>query len=278
MAWMVGHIVLNSKTQQWLVPLLFASTGDLVMGLIWLAPNLRQVEREMGSRQWLVWVGWVAGFGFITYAIVGDDEGGGGGGTGRMAGSLPNFILGATLAHYLKFVPRLHPKFVGVLGMNFSEKALQCLWASYVLSHGGWTSILQGGIGLIGSFLYFGLVPRYLPLSIPKIVAEALPWESLGSLLLLDPPSKVYVPLMMQNIGGGRHSGGRQRGAAANAEQQLQRPQVPMPIPVPAAVSPPSQEVIEQLTAMGFDEERVRQALLATNNSVERAANLLLMG
>jgi len=268
MAWIVGHLVLNGKKRPQSSPLLFASTGDLVMGLLWLAPNLRQVERELGSSQWLVWIGWDSGFGFTVYHsfLLGVEDSS----AGAPSWSLPNILLGATLAHYLKFIPRLHPRFLGVFGFHFSEKGLQGLWACYVLSHGGWSSILQGSVGFVASLLYFGIVPKHLPLSIPTAVIEALPWESLSGLFFLDLPSKVYVPLMMQQGNGTTaRGGGRPRPPPAAAAAAA---------PTSRAASLPSQEAIEQLTAMGFEEERVRQALQATNNSVEQAANLLLMG
>ena len=272
MAWIVGHVVLNGKKPPQSSPLLFASTGDLVMGLLWLAPNLRQVERELGSSQWLVWLGWVSGFGFTvchSFLLGTEDTSGVG-----PSWSLPNILLGATLAHYLKFVPRLHPRFLGVFGFHLSEKGLQCLWACYVLSHGGWSSILQGSVGVVGSLLYFRIVPKHLPLSIPNAVIEALPWESLSGLFFLDLPSKVYVPLMMQQ-GGGTARGG---GAGGGGGRPRPPPAAATATPTSRAASLPSQEAIEQLTAMGFEEERVRQALQATNNNVEQAANLLLMG
>ena len=40
----------------------------------------------------------------------------------------------------------------------------------------------------------------------------------------------------------------------------------------------PSPEAIAQLTAMGFDEQQVKEALVATGNNVERAADRLLAG
>jgi hypothetical protein len=191
--------------------------------------------------------------------------------------SLPDLVLGATLAHYLKFVPRLHPRFVGILGMNLSEKALQCAWACYVLSHGGWLSAIQGCVGFVGSHFYFWLVPRHLPLHIPNVVIEALPWESMGGLFFLDLSSKVYAPLMMHTAAAAAAAGGGGgRGARPTRQRPMAAPRAPPP-PAPRPISPPSPEAIEQLTAMGFDEERARNALLSTNNSVERAANLLLM-
>ena len=285
MAWIVGHVMLNNHNKKTThlsssSPLLFASTGDLVMGLLWLAPNLRQVERELGSSQWLVWLGWVSGFGFTvgyTFFLLagGDDDA-----TSNIPSwSLPNILFGATLAHYLKFVPRLHPRFVGIFGFHLSEKALQSLWAWYVLGHGGWSSILQGSIGMVGSLLYFGCVPKHLPLTMPKAVIDALPWESLSGLFFLDLPSKIYVPLMMAHGNGGtaRGGGGGPRPPSATATT-APRPTTIAPISSSRVASLPSPEAMEQLTAMGFDEERVRQALQATNNNVEQAANLLLMG
>jgi uncharacterized UBP type Zn finger protein len=41
---------------------------------------------------------------------------------------------------------------------------------------------------------------------------------------------------------------------------------------------PPPEEAIEQLTAMGFDRQRVLDALQSTHNNVEHAADRLLSG
>lgn len=293
MAWVVGHVVVhankNGKDHNIHSPFLFASNGDLIMGLLWLVPNLRRVERELGSRQWMGWWGWCTGLswgmGSVLLFLFFEEEAVTAvhkSSNNKALLSIPLVILGATLAHFIKFVPRLHPKFVGIFGMHLSEKALQIIWAMYVLSHDGvssegGTGILSASLGFLSSWLYFAMVPKHLPfLTIPDALIQLLPWESLGGLLLLDPPTKVYAPLLLQQQQQHQQQQGHlgvaavRAGGAAAPRRRAAPPLQPTP--------PPSPEAIEQLVAMGFEEDRVRQALESTQNNVERAANLLLMG
>ena len=61
--------------------------------------------------------------------------------------------------------------------------------------------------------------------------------------------------------------------------QRRRTPQaVAEPPPIAVAVAVPSPEKVAQLTSMGFEEDRVKEALRASDNNVERAANLLLAG
>ena len=48
--------------------------------------------------------------------------------------------------------------------------------------------------------------------------------------------------------------------------------------PVAVTVPAPPPEAIAQLTSMGFEEQRVKEALQVSDNNVERAANILLTG
>jgi hypothetical protein len=58
----------------------------------------------------------------------------------------------------------------------------------------------------------------------------------------------------------------------------LGRRRQPRPRRQPPAPVAPSPEAVSQLTAMGFDEQRVKEALQATGNNIERAADQLLTG
>eukprot|EP00547_Thalassionema_nitzschioides_P018461 CAMPEP_0194239108 /NCGR_PEP_ID=MMETSP0158-20130606/5676_1 /TAXON_ID=33649 /ORGANISM="Thalassionema nitzschioides, Strain L26-B" /LENGTH=111 /DNA_ID=CAMNT_0038973513 /DNA_START=663 /DNA_END=998 /DNA_ORIENTATION=- len=51
---------------------------------------------------------------------------------------------------------------------------------------------------------------------------------------------------------------------------------VPTPRAVAAVPTPPPESAIEQLTSMGFDRDSVLTALQASQNNVERAADILL--
>jgi hypothetical protein len=155
----------------------------------------------------------------------------------------------------------------------------------------GTASFLVGAIGILASAIYFFLVfvsttknanenNIYIPfLDVPDALVNLLPWESVGGLFFLDASPKVYAPYItraaMNPRGDGRPR--RQRGERGRAAPQRARPVAEAP-PVAVAVPVPPPEAIAQLTSMGFEEQRVKEALRVSDNNVERAANLLLTG
>ncbi len=267
MVWIFGHVVFPSHN---VLPFLFSSTGELVMGMLFLAQHLRTLERELSSRQLLVWLGWIwtlaGGLQWMANQTIEQES--------NLLG--PYLWMGGILYWYMRYIPRLHPKFVSILGIQLSEKALQYMWGLYLLGYQGTFSLLQGLVGGIGAAIYFLTVPTYIQVSIPDSLVHRIPWEVFGGLLFLDPPSSIYVPLMMTNHPPlGRATADPRYRRAAGARPLPSAPPQP---PVPLAQAPPSQEAIDQLTAMGFDEERVLQALQQTGNNIERAADRLLTG
>lgn len=278
MLWIVAHAVVPSHN----LPVVFQSTGELVVGMLFLAQHLKHLEREMSSRQFVVWLSWIWTFGasvhWMTIQTVELES--------RFLG--PYLWMGGILYWYLRYVPRLHPKFFTIVGIPLSEKALQYTWGFYLLGHHGMTSIWQGLVGGIGAAIYFATVPRnILPLSIPNFIVNVFPWETIGSLLFLDPPSPVYMPLMMtmamgmsptsnnnNNNAHHHHNHHPMMGRGMGSESRSRR----VPPPTPPPPSPPSTENMEQLMAMGFEEDQVRQALQQTGNNLERAADRLLSG
>ena len=243
------------------------------MGLLFLAQHLRYVERELSSRQLITWLTWITGVTmFLTWTIQQTILGVAAESSFSFA-SGPYPWIGGILYWYIRYVPRLYPRFVSLLGgIALSEKALSYMWAVYIMASQGWASVRPGVLGFVAAALYFAVVQTHLPwFTLPEVVVQLLPWESLGGLVFLDPPPKVYVPLLAQAqtpIWNATAEGGGGRA----------RPPRPAATPPPPRPTPPSQEAIDQLTAMGFDEERVRQALQHTNNNVERAADRLLTG
>ena len=281
--WIAGHVIRQSQNEksytlqsqsQWLSlnRFLFASTGELVVGIMFLAHLLRRLERELGSRKLIVWLLWVPTVAAllelvideILYLVVEED-------VGMELGQGPYAYIGAVLYWYYAYIPRLHPRFVSVGGIAFSEKAVQYLWGLYLIGSQGTGSFLLTTVGILASVLFFRLPVPDLPHSLVSL----LPWESLGSLLFLDPPPKVYAPLLMAtapmngNLRGGRAAPAPRRNPPANAN-------TPQPAPAAAPLAPPPQAAMDQLTAMGFEEAQVRQALQQNDNNVERAADRLL--
>jgi hypothetical protein len=286
--WIAGHVIRQSQNQkshtlqsqsQWLNlnRFLFASTGELVVGIMFLAHLLRRLERELGSRKLIVWLLWVPTvvavlelvFAQILLLLVEEED------VGMELAQGPYAYIGAVLYWYYAYIPRLHPRFVSVGGIAFSEKAVHYLWGLYLIGSQGTGSFLLTTMGILASVLFFRLpVP-----DLPNSLVSLLPWESLGSLLFLDPPPKIYAPLLMAtapmngNLRGGRAATAPRRNPPTNADATANTLQ---PAPAAAPLAPPPQASIDQLTAMGFEEARVRQALQQNDNNVERAADRLL--
>ena len=278
----------------------FSSSTELIVGLSFLVHYLRRLEQELSSRRFIAWlftleivyifIRLVAVLTFdedVTRTFVG-------GGTTAAKG--PYLFVGAVLYWYKTYVPRLYPRFLSssTLDISCSEKTFPYLCAIYILFMRGTASLLAGSIGMVASGIFFFLLSlstnnnnssSNIPfIDVPDMIVNMLPWESMGSLFFLDPNPKVFAPYFTRgaiNIrpggGGGprRNRGQEQQGAATR--------RVPMAGPAqPSAAAamppPPPPEAIAQLISMGFDEQRVKEALQVSDNNVETAANLLLMG
>jgi hypothetical protein len=256
----------------------FDSTGDFIVGLVFLGTQLRRLERELGSRQfgeWLVWLMIMSGLLKWTFQILLA--------TPDAPQKLSTLLIAASLYWYTFYTPRLYPNFISLGGIRLSEKALTQLWALYLLAHTSpkhnFGIICSGGIA---SALYFALGYQFD--IVPDSLVNILPWQGIANLLLLDPSPKVYAPLLMQQQQQEQRAGAQQRrpqvlarrGGVIATEEVVAGASTRNVPPQPAAPTP--QEAIDQLTAMGFEEESVRQALQQANNNVERAADRLLMG
>jgi hypothetical protein len=205
----------------------------------------------------------------------------------------PYHIVGGILYWYWMYIPRIHPRFVSlpIVGMSFSEKSFGFIWAVYVLLLGGTASLLVGIAGMLGSALFFFLLmlpssssagannssPQLFSMDVPESIAKLLPWDAVGNLFLLDSPPKVFAPLILMSANRNLDSINNNNIDMALAAG-LGRRRQPRPRRQPPAPVAPSPEAVSQLTAMGFDEQRVKEALQATGNNIERAADQLLTG
>jgi len=262
----------------------FVSSTEVIVGLSFLAHYLRRLEQELSSRRFIAWFFLIEIVYIFTrlIAVLTFDEDVSIAFVGNVVKG-PYLLVGAVLYWYKTFVPRLYPRFLSstVLDISCSEKTFPYMWAIYILSMRGLSSILVGLIGLVASGIFFFLLQlsknnnsSTIPfIDVPDAIVNILPWESLGSLFFLDPSPKVYAPYITRAVniraGGGGTGDGRPR---RNRGQQGAGAGVAM------AVAPPPPEAITQLTSMGFEEQRVKEALQVSDNNVERAANLLLMG
>ena len=226
-------------------PIIFESTGELVLGTIVLVQFGRRFEREMGSRKYCLWM--LSTYLISTFFLLV---------VGAMVRDLsvcgPYPLMGGLLYLYHVYAPRMHPRFFGVFGMHVSEKSIPYLFALQVLLYRRWDSVLPAGCGMIAAFLALKL-----NLDVPDSVAELFgAWGQRFS-------GEVPPNILAQRASTTRAAAPR---AAAAAPAAFQRP------------PPPPQSAIDQLTSMGFEREAVLRALEASFNNVEQAANRLITG
>ena len=81
--------------------------------------------------------------------------------TERYSGPYPQ--LGAVLALFHSFTPRLHPKFFGVLGYDFSEKSLTYGICAQVILSGGLSTIIPTLVGFMSGMMSVTFSENELP-------------------------------------------------------------------------------------------------------------------
>lgn len=229
--------------------------GELILGTLLLVQAMRLTERFLGSRRFFLYLATANLISILLemmyvqidffyrkpYQYMG-----------------PYATLGALFIIFHRYMPRLYPQLVQILGFSFSEKALLYAWFFQCAGLGGFSTLLATALGAMGGILALPLLPR---LDVPDVLV------ALGTRIahaMGEPTSTPIIsPIVM-----------RQAAAAVPQQQapliaQRRRPVVTQEAD-PAAV--------DQLVGMGFPRERVVQALRMTNNDVQRAADRLLSG
>lgn len=236
----------------------FSTTGELIPGGLLLLYFARQFEREMGSRKATMFTIFVHSFAmalealFVPYALYHNFH-------LRYTG--PYAIIGAYFYLFHRYAPRITPTFFTILGFNFSDKLFHYIWFLQVSGSGGTSSALMVAVGWLAAYVY-DKVPILQQLDVPDSIASLV-----GNLAdhIADGTPRTVLP----GRGGAAPPAARAAAAAAAAAAAVAAPPPPRPVTAdPAAV--------EQLTMMGFPRPQVEDALKATNNDVQRAADRLL--
>jgi membrane associated rhomboid family serine protease len=259
--------------------LTFSSLGEIVMGVAVFFPLSRRFEREFGSQEYISYLiksttlaTFVQCF-FLTNEYL-------------ATGIYP--IIGALLQLYTKYTPRLHPKFVSILGLDLSEKALTYVFAMQLMGSQSTRSFIPFAAGYLAGVLS---THTYSPMKgihvhIPKMIYNM--GHNIAKTIGLE--DLAHSPSYISHTGrrGAGTDGGTARGiptAMGFGGAEHMPPAVPgaQPIPEqrfePVPISdPPSEEAIQTLTAMGFEMDAVVSALRQADNNVEHAANRLLSG
>lgn len=192
----------------------------------------------------------------------------------------PYPYLGAMLILYHLYTPRLHPKFFSILGFDFSEKAFVYAFAFQVIYSGGWVgTVFPSVAGMIAGYFCIRktiLELEYVPTFVFSFASNYLTFfadDNVNQLYVTRAVARNLTPHHPHDVGINRNDNNtRQRPNLQEQHLAAARFARQQPPPPP----PPSEEAIEQLTIMGFDREAVINALRATDNNVEAAANRLL--
>ncbi|KAL7548335.1 hypothetical protein ACHAWF_011622 [Thalassiosira exigua] len=167
----------------------------------------------------------------------------------RYSGPYPQ--LGAVLALYHRYTPRLHPKFFGVLGCDFSEKSLTYGLCAQVVLSGGLSTLVPAAIGFLSGMLTVGWSASGLPEFVNSLC------QFVGKPFVDEAPAI----MMTRSVQRGADRGNRVRRAPYPNAGAAAAPAAPRPPP------PPPEEAIAQLTGMGFDRQAVIRALQQTDNN-----------
>mmetsp|Transcript_3830 Transcript_3830/g.5155 ORF Transcript_3830/g.5155 Transcript_3830/m.5155 type:complete len:321 (-) Transcript_3830:318-1280(-) len=261
--------------RMFLCHLTFASIGEVILGLGVLCPLMRRFEREMGSRKFgtfLFFTTTISTCWEILLSQVFHEQ------MARYSGPYPQ--LGALLTLYHIYTPRLHPQFFGLLGFDFSEKAITYGFAAQVLFSGGLGTFLPALCGMVAGYLYTTPIFPLSKWELPELVYNLC--SSLGaSFIDRNPAIMASRRHRAGGVGGGNRQqliGGDMRYGGGGAPVPPRPPMNNAPPAQQFQPTPPSEETITQLTSMGFEREAVVRALQQTDNNVEAAANRLLSG
>lgn len=204
-------------------------------------------------------------------------------GRGKAAGVAcgPLEIIFALFVFFHRAVPKLHPDYMRLGPLRFSDKSFSYFLGLQLLLHAGWGSVLPAATGLLvgtaaalaapGSLLARTLVvPRPLARLSEAVIAPW--WESRSS-------------AGAGGAGGSRARTAHRGGQDDDAEAAALRQQMAMFAAMEGAGrrggafgagAAPDPAAVARLVAMGFDEGAVREALARAGGDENAAANVLL--
>ncbi|KAL4436662.1 hypothetical protein ABPG75_003801 [Micractinium tetrahymenae] len=245
----------------------FRNPGELLFGAS-LLYFYRLFERQWGSAKYGSFVATTCG---LAYAL----EAAAGAALALPAAQGPFPLLFANLAaNFVLLVPPTH-RFT-VFGLKMTDKAFIYLASIQMLFAAPPATALAGGCGLLAGLLYrlnfLGLQRLRLPAAVVDLFSSTV-----GRVLAAPAqPQQVFVtptPAQLQAQQAAAAAGGGFAPYAGRPGQAVQRGGGGG---AAAAAVEPSPEAVQQLVAMGFDEQQARGALQQTGNNVEAALQYLL--
>lgn len=201
----------------------------------------------------------------------------------------PYPVIGAFAVYYIKFIPKLHPRMLRVWGVYFTDKS-----STYILMLVLFARDVQALLPfLFGSILGFLFSSTRLGrLRVPSFMCSI--FSLLHPLFDVVPPSVLAFQRQRRALEARRRVNARLNpgglAVPADAGQGFRDQLLPgaaggapvadgaFMLPPHMAAAPPSEDAIQQLTALGFERHQALRALQSTDNNVEAAANRLLNG
>lgn len=224
----------------------FETLGETVIGAIHLY-RFRRFERLLGSRRFGAFALIVCSLAtsLATGLVVVLSERGRDQGVNylRPASGPYAFIFGMYSLFY-SLVPPAQPRLVGIAGVDLSDKSLMYVAAAQLLFSTGLRSLVPGACGLVAGAAYLSETLKLYTLALPKAFDRFLAPNA------QEPPPD--------------HRYSSDDGADPPSSE--------------AFAPEPSEDHVESLVAMGFDRDRAIEALRASRDNVELAANRLLSG
>jgi hypothetical protein len=204
----------------------------------------------------------------------------------------PYTLLFALLVLYQKYVPKIQPSRFSILGLELSEKTGTYLLASHLFLNRFVESIIPSVSGLIIGYLYVNDHLGLQSFRLPTVI------ENVFSLLAKIFSFMLPASINSETSGSTTSSGTSANGASSNNTNEngnveaeddagFDRARIPSWSEATAerlstygglgdAHEPPSEEVIDMLTNMGFTRARAIHALEQSNNDATAATNYLL--
>jgi hypothetical protein len=181
----------------------------------------------------------------------------------RVAPGPYGFVF-AMLAHFF-FLPRLIPRHFTILGVDFSDKSMSYFMALQLAAGSGWASAVPALSGVAAGLLLTCSPLRRLKM--PGVINGLC--GGFGALFGTDPEPTRHRVRHGPRQGRRRAPGGPRQGGNDVGEGIAAGFELP---------PRPSEDAVASLVQMGFAREAALEALVATQNNVQAAANRLLGG
>eukprot|EP00742_Colponemidia_sp_Colp-10_P006005 GILJ01006427.1.p1 GENE.GILJ01006427.1~~GILJ01006427.1.p1 ORF type:complete len:323 (+),score=34.43 GILJ01006427.1:50-1018(+) len=279
--------VLSQGRQLWRIltaSTIFGNVGDAIVGGV-LLYQCRVFERLWGSNKFAAFALFVSLFTFMVQFVL----------LFSVPAWFPRFPSGpfglifAFLWNFHHDIPTVHP--IQCAGISFSDKTLTYLLCLRLALSSTPASLVSATAGTIAGALYRsnGLPLKRLRFSsrmsafasrvfLPLLSSPTIRRRSVSEARYAQVPQQDPDEQLMYEQHGQGYSDQLIPGHNWMAADHLNDPYSQRNFQQPVAPVQPLEQDIESLTAMGFDRQRVMQALRQCNNDVVAAAERLLSG